>query len=109
MSLQLGLLVTLKAKPGREDDVAKLLQDGLAIVEAELGTVTWYAIRQSASTFGIFDTFLDEEGLRAHLSGRVAATLAEVADDMLVTQPEISTVEILAAKTNSRRTRPSAP
>jgi quinol monooxygenase YgiN len=101
MSLELGLLVTLEAKPGREDDVAKLLLDGLTMVEAEAGTVTWYAIRQSASTFGIFDTFTNEEGVQAHLSGRLAATLGEVADDLLASAPEIRTVEILAAKNRS--------
>lgn len=98
MSVQVGLLVTLEAKPGREDEVAKFLNDGLAIVEGEPGTVTWYAIRQSDTTFGIFDTFRAEEGRQAHLSGQVAAALGQIAGDLLATPPSIVPVDILASK-----------
>lgn len=98
MSVQVGLLVTLEAKPGREDEVAKFLNDGLAIVEGEPGTVTWYAIRQSDTTFGIFDTFQAEEGRQAHLSGQVAAALGQIAGDLLATPPSIVPVDILASK-----------
>ncbi|WP_214369510.1 putative quinol monooxygenase [Pseudonocardia sp. H11422] len=49
--------MTLEAKPGKEDEAAAFLNGGLSIVEQEPGTVTWYAIRQSDTTFGIFDTF----------------------------------------------------
>ena len=73
MSVNVGLLVTLEAKPGKEDEVAAFLNGGLALVEQEPGTVTWYAFRQDQSTFGIFDTFGTDDGRQAHLSGAVAA------------------------------------
>lgn len=98
MSVQVGLLVTLEAKPERADDVAKFLLDGLAVVEGEPGTVTWYAFRQGPTTFGIFDTFQGEEGRQAHLSGQVAAALGQVAGDLLAAPPDIRPVDILAAK-----------
>jgi hypothetical protein len=58
---------------GKEDDVAAFLRGGLPLVEAESDTTTWFALRLEPTTFGIFDTFPDESGRRAHLAGRVAA------------------------------------
>lgn len=95
---KLALLVKLEAKPGKEADVEKFLQDGLSIVLQEEGTITWYAIRLSQTTFGIFDTFHNEEGRQAHLSGKVAAALMANAPELLATAPVIEKVEILALK-----------
>jgi quinol monooxygenase YgiN len=93
-----ALLVRLQAKPGKEAEVAKFLEDGLSIVEQEPATVTWYAIKLGPSTFGIFDTFPDDAGRQAHLQGRVAAALMDQAPDLLASAPSIEKVEILAAK-----------
>ena len=49
------------------------------------GTITWYAFRIDASTFGIFDTFSDEEGREAHLGGKIAKALMENAPELLAT------------------------
>lgn len=65
----LALWVQLEAKPGKEKELEAFLHSGLAIVEQERATITWYAIRLNATTFGIFDTFTDEAGRQAHLSG----------------------------------------
>ena len=50
-----GLLVTLEAKPGREGDVQRFLEGGLAIVNEEPETTAWFAIRMGPTTYGIFD------------------------------------------------------
>ena len=99
MTVTVGLLVTLQAKPGKEDEVTEFLKDGLSIVEREPGTVTWYAIHQGDRTFGIFDTFGTDDGRQAHLSGEVAKALGQVSDDLLASPPDIRPVDILAAKT----------
>jgi quinol monooxygenase YgiN len=101
MTVKFGLLVTLEAKPGKADEVAAFLRGGLAIVEREPGTATWYAIQQSENTFGIFDTFGTEDGRQAHLSGDVAKALGEIAGDLLASPPDIRPVDVLAAKTAS--------
>ena len=93
-----GLLVRLEARPGKENDVAGFLEGGLAVVQGEPETVTWYAIRLGPSTFGIFDTFPDDSGRQAHLSGQVAAALMEKADELLAEPPSIERVDVLAAK-----------
>ena len=93
-----ALLVELEAKPGKEAAVVSFLQGGLSLVEQEPATITWYALRRGPSTFGIFDTFPDDTGRRAHLAGRVAAALMAQAPELLASAPTVETVEILAAK-----------
>jgi len=70
--VNVGLLVRLEAKPGKEAEVEQFLEGGLALVQQEPGTTTWFALRLGPRTFGIFDAFADEAGRDAHLSGRVA-------------------------------------
>ncbi len=93
-----GLWVRLEAKPGKEKDVAEFLKGGLALVQEEPKTLTWYAIQLNSSTFGIFDTFTDDSGRDAHLAGRVAEALMAKAADLLAKPPSIEKINILAAK-----------
>jgi len=93
-----GLLVRLEAKPGKENDVADFLRGGLPIVQGEPATVAWFAIRLGPTTFGIFDAFPDDAGRQAHLSGRVAAALMVRADELFSQPPTIEMVDVLADK-----------
>lgn len=93
-----ALLVRLEAKPGKEAEVESFLKSGLAVVQEEPATTTWYAIRMGPSTFGIFDTFPDDSGRQAHLTGRVAAALMAKAPELLAQPPVIEKVDVLAAK-----------
>ncbi|HEY7783528.1 MAG TPA: antibiotic biosynthesis monooxygenase [Pyrinomonadaceae bacterium] len=99
---KLALLVRLEAKPGKEDELRSFLKSGLEIVVAEPATDAWFAIQMGPKTFGIFDTFPDEAGRQAHLSGQVAAALMEKAPDLLASSPVIEKVDILAAKLPGR-------
>ena len=75
--ISVGLLVRMKAKAGREQDVENFLREALEVVHDEERTVAWFAIRVAPDEFAIFDAFPDEEGRNAHLSGRVASQLME--------------------------------
>jgi len=97
-SLTVGLLVTLVARPGKEDELAELLRAGRSMVEDELQTPIWFSFRVSQNTFGIYDAFADEDGRRAHLAGDLAAALLGRADELLAEAPRIEPVEILANK-----------
>lgn len=98
MTVDRGLLALLEAKPGKADDLAAFLKQGRELAVAESGTVTWYAFQISETTFGIFDTFEGEEGREAHLNGQIPAALGQVAADLLATDPDIRTVDVLAVK-----------
>lgn len=96
--VKLGLFVRLRAKPGKEGEVAKLLEGGLAVVDQERGTPLWFALRFDASTFGIFDAFADEAARQAHLGGRLAAALMAKAPELLAETPVIERIDLLAVK-----------
>jgi quinol monooxygenase YgiN len=97
-NVNVALLVRLEAKPGKEAEVEEFLRGGLPIVEEEPATTTWFALKLGPSTFGIFDTFPDDAGRQAHLSGRVAAALMQKASELLAQPPVIEKVEVLATK-----------
>jgi quinol monooxygenase YgiN len=98
MSVQFGILATLEAKPGRGEDLAAFLQQGRELAVAETGTVTWYAFKLSDTTYGIFDTFDDEDGRQAHLGGQIPAALGQVGPDLLAADPDIRTIDVIAQK-----------
>ncbi|MDB5480131.1 MAG: hypothetical protein JWO83_1184 [Caulobacteraceae bacterium] len=93
-----ALYVPLEAKPGKEQAVADFLRAGLALVEAEAGTVAWFGIQTGPSSFAIFDAFPDEAAREAHLNGKVAAALMEKAGELFARPPEIRKLDVLAAK-----------
>jgi quinol monooxygenase YgiN len=53
-----------------EHEVADFLRSAVPLVNAEVGTVSWFAIQEGPSSFAIFDTFDDEAGREAHLNGK---------------------------------------
>ena len=93
-----AILARVEAKPGKENDVERFLKSALALAQEEEGTVAWYALKIGPSTFGIFDTFNDEEGREAHLAGKIAAALMEQAGELLSAPPQIEKVDLLAVK-----------
>ncbi|WP_036279792.1 putative quinol monooxygenase [Methylocystis sp. ATCC 49242] len=95
---KLGLFVALEAKAGKEQQLAAFLKNALPLVEAEPATASWFAIQIGPSKFGIFDTFPDEIGREAHLSGEVAKALMARASDLLAKAPSIEKLEVLAEK-----------
>ena len=96
--LELGLLATLEAKPGKGEDVAQFLQNATPLVEAELGTMLWFAFQIGPTTFGIFDAFKDDAARDAHLHGKVAEALMERAPELFAESPSIQKLELLAQK-----------
>ena len=95
---QKALLARLHAKPGKEAELAQFLTSALPMARAEDATIKWYALQLDDTTFGIFDTFADDDGRQAHLDGDIAAALMENADALLSQPPQIEQVDLLAAK-----------
>src|SRR5215470_7457242 len=93
-----ALAAKVVAKPGKEAEVESFLKSALDLATTESFTVTWYAIKFSENTFGIFDTFESDEGREAHLNGEIAAALMANADELLAEPPQIEKVDVLAAK-----------
>jgi quinol monooxygenase YgiN len=96
--MSVGLLVRLEAKPGKEAEVAAFISGALSLAQQEPATTTWFALRLGPSTFGIFDTFPNEDGRGAHLSGPIAAALMAKASELLSVPPAIEKLDVLAEK-----------
>jgi quinol monooxygenase YgiN len=93
----IGLLVTLEARPGKEADAEAFLKSAQPLALDEKGTLKWYAIKLGPAKFGIFDTFANEEGRNAHLTGEIAKQLGARANELFATAPLIEKTEILAS------------
>jgi len=96
--LTLSLFVRLEAKPGKEEEVAAFLEQGLQLARQEKTTPLWFALRLNKSTFAVFDAFTDEAGRQAHLNGPIAKALMAQAPNLLTTPPVIEPLEVLGAK-----------
>jgi quinol monooxygenase YgiN len=98
MTVKLGLVAYMQARPGKEEELRAFLESGRELAAAEEGTVTWYAFRIDESTFGIFDTFETEDARQAHLNGEIPKALGQVGGDLLAAEPDIRAHEIVAVK-----------
>jgi quinol monooxygenase YgiN len=93
----MGLLVTLEARPGKEADAEAFLRSGQPLALDEKGTLKWYAFRLGPRKFGIFDTFANEAGRSAHLTGEIAKALGARASELFAASPQVEKVEILVS------------
>jgi len=95
---KVALFARLEAKPGKENEVAKFLEAGLAMANEEPTTPLWFALRLGPTTFGVFDAFADENGRQTHLNGPIAQALMAKAPELFAKPPAIEPLEILGAK-----------
>ena len=93
-----AIWVMLKAKPGKESDVEAFLKQGASMSYNESQTVTWYGVKMAPGMYGVFDTFDDEAGRDAHLSGDIAKALMANASTLFSNEIKIEKMEILASK-----------
>lgn len=67
-------------------------------VAASLRETGLFAFRLGPATFGIFDTFSEQQGRSAHVNGEVAKALFARAEELFVTAPQIQMADIVAEK-----------
>jgi len=96
--VNLSLFVRLEAKPGKENEVAAFLKQGLELANTEATTPIWFALRLGPSTFAIFDAFQDEQARQKHLNGPIAQALMAQAPSLLASPPVIERLDVLGAK-----------
>ena len=77
----IGLLVTLEARQGKEAEAEAFLKSSQPLALDEKGTLKWYAIKLGPGKFG--DTFANEGGRNAHLTGEIAKALDARANELL--------------------------
>ena len=93
-----GLLVRLEARHGKDREVEQFLRSAVPLVEEEIGTTAWFAMRFGRGEYGIFDTFLDDAAREEHLAGPVVLALQRHGNDLFNSPPRLQEVRILANK-----------
>ena len=93
-----AIWVMLKARLGMESAVEAFLKQGAAMSHDEPKTVTWYGVKLGEGTYGVFDTFDDEAGRDAHLTGEIAKALMANASALFSNEIRIEKMDILADK-----------
>ena len=63
-----GVVARCKVNPGSGIAVERFFQEGLAIVEQQPLTTTWFAFRLDKTTYGVFASFAKEDDRAALLS-----------------------------------------
>ena len=92
----IGLLVTLEALSSKEADAEAFLKSAQPLALDEKTTLKWYAIKLGPGKFGIFDTFANEAGRNAHLTGEIAKALTPRANELFAVPRQVEKVEFLA-------------
>jgi quinol monooxygenase YgiN len=98
MSVTVGFLALLEAKPDKADELAAFLEQGRELALAEPLTVDWYAFRIDQVTCVIFDTFEAEAGREAHLAVEISNAFTAAAPELLAKDPDVRPVDVIAVK-----------
>src|ERR1700752_5372262 len=93
----IGLLGTLEASAGKEAEAEAFLKTAQPLALNEKSTLKWYAIKIGPGKFGIFDSFANEAGRNAHLTGEIAKALGARASELFAVSPQVEKVEVLAS------------
>ena len=93
-----ALFARLEARPGKENEVAAFLEQGLQLARQEETTPLWFGLRLGPTTFAVFDAFKDEDGRQRHLNGPIAKALMARAPELLAAAPVIEPLEVLGSK-----------
>ena len=81
MTVTLGILAMLEAKPGKGGELEAFLRAGRVLAVAEEGTVTCYAFKISDGSYG-----------------QIPPALAKVPADLLAREPDIRPVDVVAVE-----------
>jgi len=98
MSVTVGFLVLLEAKPDKADELVAFLEQRRELALAEPLTVDWYAFRINQVTYGILDTFEAEAGREAHQAGEISKAFMTAAPELLANDPDVRPVDLIAIK-----------
>ena len=89
---------TMEAREGKEQEAREFLVEAARRLEAEPGTTSFRAMEIGPRQFAIFNSFVDETALQAHVTGEVAAWV-QAQNPALFTAPyAITRCAVFAAK-----------
>lgn len=93
-----AVMLTFKAKAGRENDAEVFLRYAKELVLNERNTTAWFALHSEDGEYGIFDSFPGHEDRFMHLIGHVPRELAKQAFSILGSVPNLEMMHVQAEK-----------
>jgi hypothetical protein len=99
-----GLLFELKAEPGRDDDVARFVEDELADTLEPVPTTVWHGVRFDLLRFGViaeYDTGISES---VHVGSKIAEMIRDQLGDALSEAPTVRSYDILSTGSHAPMT-----
>jgi hypothetical protein len=95
--LVVGVLARFAVKADSESDVKAFFEEGLAIVEEQPPSTTWFAFRLDETTYGAFAAFASEEDRAALLSSGGPVSSQKHAE-LFIRPPTFEMVDLLEAR-----------
>lgn len=91
-----GLLVLLEAKPGRGEDLGRLLRTARDAAIEVRGSVPWSLHRSSDTTWGVYDTAVGDDGGTSPQRECSRTVMADLQQTMLDAVPDVLRLAILS-------------
>jgi quinol monooxygenase YgiN len=66
---ELAVWATMTILPGKAAEAEAFLARSREVLDAEPGTTSFVAVRIDEHTYGVFDTFADQQALDDHIAG----------------------------------------
>jgi hypothetical protein len=92
-----GVLARFEMKPGKDAEIREFFKGGLAVVQQQPVTTTWFAFRMGPTTYGAFAAFASEED-RAILLATGGPISAARNAELFVRPPTFEKVDVLEAR-----------
>jgi quinol monooxygenase YgiN len=87
---------TMEARQGQEEAARAFLAEAAARLDAEPGTTCFRALELGDGKFAIFNSFVDEAALAAHVSGDVAGWVQDSREALFTEPYAITRCQIIA-------------
>jgi len=95
---QFAVWATMEARAGKEEEARAFLVEAARRLESEPGTTSFRAMQIGEREFAIFNSFVDEAALQAHVTGPTAAWVQAQNPDLFTAPYAITRCQIFAAK-----------
>jgi len=97
-----ALLLRLPVRSGSAAEATELLEAATKVVERELETVAWFALRFRDGDLGVACAFPDRHARRAHLNGRFARDAGRKLFTMLDSFPSVEPADVVEQRRPAR-------
>jgi len=98
MQDQFAVWATMEAREGKEAEAQAFLVEAAKRLESEPGTTSFRAMQTGPRDFAIFNSFVDEAALMAHIGGPVAAWVQSQNEALFTAPYAITKCQVFAAK-----------